>query len=87
VVFYMTTTASTLKLKADISRVTQVLQAHGVAFEEVDLSLVPERREEMTAVSGSRVLPQLHVDGKYLGDTEAVLELNDEGELLKLLRG
>lgn len=83
----MTTTASTLKLKADISRVTQVLQAHGVQFEEVDLSLVPERRDEMTGVSGSRVLPQLHVDGKYLGDTEAVLELNDEGELVKLLRG
>lgn len=83
----MTTTASTLKLKADISRVTQVLQAHGVEFEEVDLSLTPERRDEMTSVSQSRVLPQLHVDGRYLGDTEAVLELNDEGELVKLLRG
>ena len=82
----MTTTASTLKLKADISRVTQVLQAHGVQFEEVDLSLVPERREEMTGVSGSRVLPQLHVDGKYLGDADAIQELNDEGELVKLLR-
>ena len=83
----MTTTASTLKLKADISRVTQVLQAHGVEFEKVDLSLTPERRDEMTSVSQSRVLPQLHVDGRYLGDTEAVLELNDEGELVKLLRG
>ena len=30
----MTTTASTLKLKAEISRIQQLLQANGVAFEE-----------------------------------------------------
>jgi len=35
VTFYVTTTASTLKLKADISRITQILQAHGVEYEEV----------------------------------------------------
>ena len=82
----MTTTASTLKLKADIARLTQLLQAHGAAYEEVDLSLTPERRDEMTAVSGTKLLPQLHVDGKYLGDADAIQELNDEGELVKLLR-
>jgi hypothetical protein len=30
----MTTTASTLKLKSEISRITQILQANGVEFEE-----------------------------------------------------
>jgi hypothetical protein len=30
----MTTTASTLKLKTEISRITQILQANGVEFEE-----------------------------------------------------
>lgn len=35
VVFWMTTTASTLKLKAEISRLQQLLQANGVSFEEV----------------------------------------------------
>ena len=34
VVFYVTTTASTLKLKSEISRISQILQANGVAFEE-----------------------------------------------------
>lgn len=94
----MTTTASTLKLKAEISRIQQLLQANGVSFEEarcrvararvrgssrarraapataharhpraagqVDLSLEPGRRDEMVAVSNSRVLPQLHCDGQ-----------------------
>ena len=86
VVFYMTTTASTLQLKADISRLTQILQAHGAQYEEVDLSLTPERRQEMLDVSQSKALPQLHVDGRYIGDAEAVLEMNDAGELVKLLR-
>ena len=82
----MTTTASTLKLKSEISRISQILQANGVAFEEarplrarragarasrlparraqVDLSLEPARREEMFEASKTRVLPQLHCDGK-----------------------
>jgi hypothetical protein len=90
----MTTTASTLKLKSEISRITQILQANGVEFEEarrsartqglpfaarpisarvltrrrcaaqVDLSLEPGRRDEMFEASKTRVLPQLHCDGK-----------------------
>lgn len=81
VVFYTTTTASTLKLKTEINRsarpglvqqwppslchssdalsfpsfrsppVTQFLAANQVQYEEVDLSMLPERREVMTAIS------------------------------------
>ena len=87
VVFYMTTTASTLKLKTEISRVTQILGANGVAYEEVDLSLQPGRREEMVGASGVRLLPQLHCAGRYLGDFDALQELEDAGELGPLLRG
>jgi hypothetical protein len=166
----MTTTASTLKLKTEISRITQILQANGVEFEEaraqpparaprpglapaagqpagragsaagraharrcacaqVDLSLEPGRRDEMFAASATRILPQLHCDGKarsppapwrpahrlallqtraeacaapasaralplcvraaaqYLGDFEALQEMEDAGELGPLLRG
>ena len=41
----------------------------------------------MVAVSNSRALPQLHVGGKALGDFEAIQELEDAGELGKVLRG
>ena len=41
----------------------------------------------MVAVSNTRTLPQLHVDGKSLGDFEAIQELEDVGELGKRLRG
>ena len=98
----MTTTASTLKLKSDIERTRSFLQAHCVAFEEararrtvlctyslavqVDLSLEPARREDMFAASASRLLPQLHVDGKWLGDFDTLSQLQDDGELGALLK-
>jgi len=53
----------------------------------VDLSLTPERREEMVAVSNSRALPQLHCDGRFLGTFDALQELEDDGALAPLLRG
>jgi glutaredoxin-related protein len=54
---------------------------------QVDLSLEPGRRDEMVAVSNTRTLPQLHVDGVSLGDFEAIQEMEDAGELGKRLRG
>lgn len=41
----------------------------------------------MVAVSNTRTLPQLHVDGVSLGDFEAIQEMEDAGELGKRLRG
>lgn len=54
---------------------------------QVDLSMAPERRDEMFSVSQSRALPQLHVDGAALGDADDILQLNDDGDLGRLLRG
>ncbi len=47
--------------------------------------MTPERRDEMVAASNTRVLPQLHVDGKYVGDFETLQEMEDAGELGALL--
>ena len=35
IIFWVTTTASTLKLKSEMSRITSILAAHGVAYTEV----------------------------------------------------
>ena len=88
VVLYATSIATTLKVRSDISRLRQLLESLQVAHEEVDLTLTPERRTEMLAASdGVTALPQLHVNGKFVGSTDALLELHDHGDLLPLLRG
>jgi glutaredoxin len=47
--------------------------AQGVEFDVVDLDLQPrERAVNMTAVSGLQSLPQLHINGKYFGNFEAL---------------
>ena len=53
---------------------------------QVDLAMDPLRREEMVAGSdGSRMLPQLHVNGKFVGDCDDIQELEDFGELSAVL--
>ena len=64
IILYMSSTPSTLKIRTEISRLQQILAANAIEFEEVDLSLNPERRDEMAAISNLKTLPQLHANGK-----------------------
>ncbi len=63
---YTTSVPTTAKVKTDIQRIKRILDAKWwLQYEEVDLSMHPERREEMLAGSGSlRILPQLHANGQ-----------------------
>ncbi|HIP75871.1 MAG TPA: glutathione peroxidase [Psychromonas hadalis] len=54
-----------LKAKAD-------LKAHGVRFEEIVLG-TDATSVSLKAVSGESTVPQLFVDGKHIGDSEAVI--------------
>ncbi|KAL6771805.1 hypothetical protein ACKKBG_A27870 [Auxenochlorella protothecoides x Auxenochlorella symbiontica] len=88
VVLYSTTSAATLKVKTDITKIRHILDAKKVPYEEVDLASTPERRASMLAGSeGLLALPQLHVDGRLVGVADSVQELEDWGELDALLRG
>eukprot|EP00891_Asterochloris_glomerata_P008694 jgi/Astpho2/8694/Aster-x0818 len=86
IVLFSTSSAHTLKIKADISRLKHILDVKKIQYEEVDLAMDPLRREEMVAGSdGSRMLPQLHVNGKFVGDCDKIQELEDFGELSAVL--
>lgn len=87
IVMYGTSIATTLKVRSDVLRMKQLLDCMGVDYEQVDLSLSPERRATMLADSaGQSQLPQVHVNGKYVGTTDEIIDLNDFGELLPLLK-
>lgn len=87
IVMYGTSIATTLKVRSDVQRMKQILDCMGVKYEEVDLSLNSERRATMLADSpGITQLPQLHVNGKYVGTTDEIMDMNDFGELMPVLK-
>eukprot|EP00892_Ulva_mutabilis_P005321 jgi/Ulvmu1/3160/UM015_0200.1 len=86
VVLYMSSILTKRKAAAETRRLTQILQAFKVPFEEVDLAAVPHRRSRMLWAAGDvRDLPQLHCRGRFIGTASTCFELHDFAELLPLL--
>jgi monothiol glutaredoxin len=65
----------------------EVLNEIGVPFKAVDILAEGEKREAIKAFSSWPTIPQLFVDGKFVGGCDIVRELHARGELASLLRG
>ena len=64
------------------ARAKRLLDQKGVAFVEIDLWQFPERRAEMVErAGGRRTVPQLFVDGRSIGGSDELAELERSGEL------
>jgi len=64
----------------------RLLERKGVAFEEINLQLQPERRAEMLARSEGRyTVPQIFIDGRGIGGYDELSALESKGELDGLL--
>jgi len=69
-------------------RAKRLLSEKGVSFEEIDLWAEPERRSEMVARAGGRTtVPQIFIDGRPVGGSDDLAELERRGELDRLLAG
>lgn len=69
-------------------RAKRLLGAKGVTFEEIDLWSDPARRPEMIERSGGRTtVPQIFIDGRPIGGSDDLHELERRGELDRLLAG
>lgn len=67
------------------ARAKALLRSKGVDFEEIDLSRDPRLREEVQQRTGRRTVPQIFIDGVSVGGFEELKQLDDEGELARLL--
>ena len=68
------------------ARAKRLLGEKGVAFVEIDLWRFPERRAEMIErAGGRRTVPQLFVDGRAIGGSDELAELERRGELDAIL--
>ena len=62
-----------------------LLKRKGVDYADILVSRDSESREEMERLSGKRTVPQIFIDGQSIGGFDELYELEQEGELDRLL--
>jgi len=69
------------------ARAVQVLRACGVEeFFSVDVLQEPEIRQGIKDYASWPTIPQLYVDGEFVGGSDIVTEMYQSGELQKMLK-
>ena len=68
-------------------RAKKLLANKKVEFNEIDLSENPDKFEEMLSKSnGAKTVPQIFVNGEHIGDCDHIHDLDQKGELDKILK-
>lgn len=62
-----------------------LLAQKNVNFDEIDIELTPEKRDEMITLTGRTSVPQLFINQQPIGGCDDLMALNASGELDKLL--
>ena len=66
-------------------RAVQILQALGAEFETSDVLMDDEIRQGIKDYSNWPTIPQLYVDGEFIGGSDIMMEMYQNGELKKKL--
>ena len=69
------------------SRAVAILQHLGVSFETVDVLQDQAIRQGIKAFSDWPTIPQLYVDGEFVGGSDIMMEMYESGELAQLFEG
>jgi monothiol glutaredoxin len=65
----------------------QVLREIGVPFKAVDVLAEPDKRDAIKGYSNWPTIPQVYVNGKFVGGCDIVREMHARGELAPLING
>lgn len=69
------------------ARAKRLLDEKGVAYEEFEINSVPGKREEMLGRSNGRTtVPQIFIDGRHVGGSDDLMELERGGQLDSMLQ-
>lgn len=63
----------------------EFLQSKGIDYEEYLLDLMPLEKDVMIKRCGQKSLPQIFINGQHIGGLTDLRELDQRGELDKLL--
>lgn len=67
------------------SRVVQILEACGTEFESVNVLSDMEVREGIKRYSNWPTIPQVYINGEFVGGSDIMLSMYQNGELQKML--
>lgn len=63
--------------------VVQILKAYEVDFDSCDVLENLDVREQIKSYSDWPTIPQVYIDGNFIGGCDILLEMHQSGELLK----
>jgi glutaredoxin 3 len=66
-------------------RAKALLDARGVAYDEINLERDPDGRAELVAKTGMMTFPQVIIDGEVIGGFQETLAADRSGRLAELL--
>lgn len=69
---FITSLSLNKKVFQNCEKLKDVLTLKGITYSTFDISRNKDDRERMVAVSGNKVLPQIHVNGKSIGSFEDI---------------
>ncbi|MBK1987174.1 Grx4 family monothiol glutaredoxin [Sphaerospermopsis aphanizomenoides BCCUSP55] len=67
------------------NNVVQILNTLGVPFETVDVLSDHEIRQGIKEYSDWPTIPQVYIDGKFVGGSDILIEMYQSGELQELV--
>ena len=65
------------------NNVVQILNALAVPFETIDVLSDPEVRQGIKEFSDWPTIPQVYVQGEFMGGSDILIEMYNSGELLE----
>ena len=68
------------------TRAKKLLESKDVSYEEIDITMDREKRAEMMQrAHGRHTVPQIFIDGRHVGGSDDLAELDRNGQLDPLL--
>jgi monothiol glutaredoxin len=64
----------------------EILQSYGIPFQTADVLADPAVRDGIKRYSSWPTIPQVYIDGKFVGGCDIVHELHERGELEPMLK-
>jgi monothiol glutaredoxin len=69
------------------SRAVEILKSCGAEFKDVNVLTDPNIRQGIKEFSNWPTIPQVYIDGKFVGGSDILADLYQSGELQKTLAG
>lgn len=69
------------------ARAVAILKEHGVAFKTFNVLEDEEIRHGIKEYSDWPTIPQLYINGEFVGGSDIMAEMHENGELKDLLKG